>query len=98
MEFVSVRDLRVHTGHVWAKLKKEPELVVTSNGRPIALMTGITGKNLESVLGSIREARGRSAVSHIRKEAQLKGLDKISGREIEREIRQARRSRKKIRS
>ena len=54
MEFISVRDLRVYTGQVWEKLEKEHDLIITSNGRPVALMTGIEGSSLETILAAVR--------------------------------------------
>ena len=37
MEFITVRDLRVRPGHIWERLAQQRDIVVTSNGRPIAL-------------------------------------------------------------
>lgn len=95
MDFITVRDLRVNTSLVWDKLKTESEIVITSNGRPLAVMTGVTGKTLEDILSSIREARAKLALSKIRKEAQAKGLDKLSMNDIDDEIKKARQQRKK---
>jgi prevent-host-death family protein len=95
MDFVSVRDLRINTGEVWEKLEKEKELVVTSNGKPVAVMAGITGRNLETILAAVRRARGEWALREIRKESLSRGLDRIQGEEIEEEIRKARKGRPK---
>ena len=95
MDFVSVRDLKVNTGQVWEKLDKERELVVTSNGRPIALMTGIVGNDLEVVLAAVRRARGEWAIRQIQESARKRGLDKMSMEEIDEEIRRARRDRRR---
>lgn len=42
MDFVSVRELRTRSAAVWDALREEKDLVVTSNGKPIAefLVTG----------------------------------------------------------
>lgn len=90
MDFISVRDLKINTGKVWEKLSKEKDLVITSNGRPLALMTGIAGNNLESMLAAIRRARGEWAIRQLRKDAQARGLTKISSQEIDREIKKTR--------
>lgn len=95
MEFVSVRDLRINTGQVWEKLEEEKELVVTSNGRPVALMSGITGNNLEAVLMAVRRARGEWAIRKLRQNAQKKGLDRLSDRDIDEEIRKTRKDRQR---
>ncbi len=95
MEFVSVRDLRVNTGEVWNLLETEKELVITSNGRPIAVMTGITGASLEPVLAAIRQARGQWAIRKMREDAGSRGLDKLSPEEIKEEIKKSRQERAK---
>lgn len=90
MEFISVRDLRIHTGRVWEKLEQKKDLIITSNGRPLAIMTEVSGDSLESTLNAVREARGRGAIRQMRRDSLQKGLDKISEREIEAEIKRAR--------
>ena len=94
MDFVSVRDLRINTGEVWEKLEREKELVVTSNGKPVAVMAGITGRNLEAILAAVRKARGEWALREIRKDASSRGLERLSDEEIEGEIDQVRKNRK----
>lgn len=95
MEFVSVRDLRVNTGQVWERLEKERDLIVTSNGRPIALMTGISGANLEPVLNAVRRARGEWAIRELRESARARGLHKMTMEEIDAEIAAVRRERRR---
>jgi antitoxin (DNA-binding transcriptional repressor) of toxin-antitoxin stability system len=57
MRFVSVRDLRTKGRQVWEDLAKGNELVVTSNGTPIALITGVSEANLEEAITDLRRAR-----------------------------------------
>ncbi|MDP2682655.1 MAG: type II toxin-antitoxin system Phd/YefM family antitoxin [Deltaproteobacteria bacterium] len=38
MKFVSVRDLRGKSAQLWKTLSAEREMIVTSNGRPIAIL------------------------------------------------------------
>ncbi len=90
MDFISVRDLKINTGEVWKKLSREQDLVITSNGRPIALMTGIGGNNLETILAAIRRARGEWVIRQLRKDAQARGLAKMTPGEIEQEIKKTR--------
>jgi antitoxin (DNA-binding transcriptional repressor) of toxin-antitoxin stability system len=35
VEFVTIRDLRLKPAEVWDKLRRQRELVLTSNGRPV---------------------------------------------------------------
>src|SRR5262245_26578935 len=95
MEFVSVRDLRLQSGQVLARLSKGGELVVTSNGKPIALLSGVTDETLEQTLVALRRARAQVAVSQMRTAAQIHGKDKLTSAEIESEIKATRRGRKK---
>lgn len=89
MEFISVRDFRIRPGEIWKKVKKQ-DLVVTTNGKPIAILTPVEGENLEEVLLLLRRLRAQMAVSRLRQEAAERGLDRLSQEEIEAEIRQSR--------
>lgn len=94
MKFVSVRDLRGRSAEIWRELPEEREMVVTSNGRPIAILATVNESNLEESLAAFRQARAIEAVSHIQRRSVAAGTDAISAEEIEAEIaatRQARR-------
>ena len=52
MQFVSVRELRGRSAAVWKALADEKELVVTSNGKPIALLTATSEESLEDSLNA----------------------------------------------
>jgi prevent-host-death family protein len=95
MEFVSVRELRINTAEVWEKLDKEKDLIITSNGKPIALMTGIAASNLENVLAAVRRARGEWAIRQMRRSSQEKGTSKMAMSEIDEEVRKARQERQR---
>lgn len=95
MRFVSVRDLRSRGRQVWKELESEKELVITSNGRPIALLTGVNEKNFEQILRDLRRARALRAIEEMQRASVQASLDKMADEEIEIEIRQARRARKR---
>jgi antitoxin (DNA-binding transcriptional repressor) of toxin-antitoxin stability system len=94
MRFVSVRDLRIKGRQVWEDLAKEKELVVTSNGKPIALITGVSEANLEEAIADLRRARALRAIDEMQRAALDAGLDKMTGREIQVKIRASRKARK----
>ncbi len=71
------------------------EMIVTSNGRPIALLSSINENNLEQVLTAFRHARATNAVALLQYESSQKGTDKISMDEIDAEIEAVRLKRKK---
>ena len=93
MDFVTARDLRNNTGAVWEKLKSERELVITLNGRPFALLTGISGQDLEEILKAVRRARAENALKGVWKRSREKGLDRITMKEVDEEIGKYRRDR-----
>jgi len=86
MRFLSVRDLKTKSSQVWKELAGQKEMIVTSNGRPIALLSSINENNLEQVLIAFRRARATNAVASIQYESTQKGTDKISIEEINAEI------------
>jgi antitoxin (DNA-binding transcriptional repressor) of toxin-antitoxin stability system len=95
MKFLSVRDLKTRSSQVWSELPDQKEMVVTSNGRPIALLSSINENNLEQVLTAFRRARAADALASIQYESIQQGTDAISMDEINAEIKAARSQRKK---
>lgn len=94
MKFITARDFRIRPGSVWENLKKNNEVVITSNGKPIALLTGVSDINFDETLKAIRRAKAEIALSKMRAASLEKGLSKLSDKEIEAEIRSVRKARK----
>ena len=90
MKFVSVRDFRIRPGDIWKQLKIDKDIVITSNGKPIAILNPVEAENLESTIAVLRRARALLALEEIQKESALKGVDKLTEEEIEEEIKSAR--------
>lgn len=95
MEFVNVRDLRINTSQVWEKLEHEKELIITSNGKPLALMSEITGSNLEAILAAVRRTRGEWAIRKLRQSSEKNKTVSLSEEEIQDEIKKVRRGKNK---
>ena len=95
MKFLSVRDLRGKSAQVWRELAREREMVVTSNGRPIALLTAVDENNVERSLAAWRQVRATQAITSIQQESMRKGTDKTTMAEIDQEIAKTRRARRK---
>ena len=93
MEFVTIRDLRLKPAEVWDKLRQQREIILTSNGRPVAVIAGVGENDVEETIAALRRARAQAAVSRLRRTAGERGADKLSAAEIESEIAQARRER-----
>ena len=93
MEFVSVRELRSQSAAVWRSLAREKDLVVTSNGKPIAVLSATTASSLEASLAALRQARAQLAVAAIQQRARETGADRLTLAEVNAEIDAVRRSR-----
>ena len=93
MKFLSVRDLRSKSAQIWKELSDEREMVVTSNGRPIAILASINEATLEESLSAFRQARSVEAVISLQRRSVEKGTDKISMDEINTEIKSVRKKR-----
>lgn len=91
MKFVSVRDLRGKSAQLWKELPEEREMVITSNGRPIAILAAISESNLEESLAAFRQARAVRAVASLQRRSVEQGTDRISMDEINAEIKAVRR-------
>ena len=90
MQFVSVRELRGKSAAVWKALAEEKELVVTSNGKPIAVLTATSEESLEESLNAVRRARAQAAVSAMQQASLRAGTDRTSIDDINKEIVSAR--------
>jgi len=93
MKFISVRDLRSKSAQVWKQLPQEREMIITSNGRPIAIIAAIGDSDLEESLSAFRQARAVEAVASLQRRSVEMGNDKITMDEIDAEIKAVRRKR-----
>lgn len=94
MRFISVRDLNTKPKEIWSRVKDE-EVVITSNGKPIALLSGVTEETLEKTLRAIRRSRALIALEEMQKKATALGLDKLTNAQIDAEIQAVRKSRRR---
>ena len=93
MRFLSVRDLRGKSAQVWKELPAEREMIITSNGRPIAILSAITESNLEESLKAFRQARAVEAVARLQRRSVEQGTDRVTMDEIDAEIKAVRKKR-----
>lgn len=90
MKFITVRDLRSSPAKVWKDLPAEKEMIITNNGKPVALLTPVSDQNMESTLRAVRKARAASAIEKLQFDARKNGTDMLSDQEVEREIAETR--------
>ncbi|MCJ7496035.1 MAG: hypothetical protein MUP68_17660 [Deltaproteobacteria bacterium] len=94
MRFISVREMNTKPKEVWKKIKEE-ELVITLNGKPIALLSAVSEETLEKTLRMIRRSRALMALEEMQKKSLASALDKMADAEIQDEIRAVRKNRRK---
>ncbi len=94
MRFISVRELSTKPKEIWSKIKDE-EIIITSNGKPIAILSGVTEETLEKKLRAIRRSLALMALEEMQKRSLELGLDKLTDSEIEAEIRAVRKARRR---
>jgi prevent-host-death family protein len=93
MRFVSVRELNTKPKEIWKKVA-EDETVVTSNGKPIALLSPVTEETLEKTLRAIRRSRALMALEELQNRSLESELDRLTDSEIDSEIKAVRKNRK----
>lgn len=93
MKFLSTRELRNRPGSV-RDLAQKDDLVLTTNGKPFAIMVGLDEEKLEETVRAIRQAKAQLALFRLRKQAASRGTDRMPARAIDAEIRAVRSRRK----
>ena len=93
MRFVTVRDLRGKPGEIWKQLAHFQDMVLTLNGKPIAILSSTSEEFLEKNLAEVRKARALSALDSIQKESVSRGLDKMTSEKIDAVIQATRKAR-----
>ena len=94
MRFISIRDLRSKSAQIRRQLPEEKEMVLTSNGKPIAFLSAVTEDTLEESLIALRRARAIMAVNYMQTQSIKSGADRISLDDINKEISAERKSRR----
>ena len=90
MRFISIRDLQ--PSKIWEQLADEREMVITAQGKPIAILSSVSDANWEETLAAFRRVRAIQAVDDLQKQSVENGLDKMDLKEVNREIQAVRMS------
>jgi hypothetical protein len=88
MKFVPSRELRSNPSKLW-KMLKDDEIVITSRGKPKAIMIEAV-EDIETLLRLIDQSLAQYAVEKMRLDSLKSGKSRLSDKEIEEEIRRAR--------
>ncbi|MGN1077356.1 MAG: type II toxin-antitoxin system Phd/YefM family antitoxin [Candidatus Gallimonas sp.] len=86
MNFYGVRELSNNTKSVLNTVSKNGTAIITDNGKPTALMIGITEDSFESVYALLQQMKARRAFEELQLRAQTDFPEGISDEEIEAEI------------
>ena len=92
MKFVSVRELKGKSGMVWKELDQQGDVIVTNNGKPMALLCRVREQELEETLEAWHQAKARLAIDHMRAQAKAKGLDRWDVGKVDAVIAKARKA------
>jgi len=82
MKFVTVSDFKTSKSNIWRKLPSERELIVTDNGKPIALLTPLNDETLEDTVSAFRRAKAINAMKRMQEISVSLGNDKMTSEEI----------------
>ena len=92
MKFVTVRDFRTYPKKIWDELKTVQEMIITNNGKPVALLTPLMEVDLEDTIKAMRQAKAKMAVEKMRSISVKKGNSKLSAKELDKQIEAVRKS------
>ena len=90
MKFVTVRDFRSSPASIWKRLPSERELIITNNGKPIALLTPLSDETLEDTVSAFRKAKAINAVKKMQEISVSSGNNKMTLNEINKIIKETR--------
>ncbi|MDR0490679.1 MAG: hypothetical protein LBH28_05480 [Oscillospiraceae bacterium] len=93
MKFLSIRELRSSTAQIKEMLSDDGKVVLTTNGKPAALMIEVSEDSIEDVLIDLRAAQARRSIRQLQEQSAREGLDSMTLDDINDEIAAARRER-----
>jgi len=94
MQFITVRDFRTSSARIWKDLPKENEMIITNNGKPIALLTPISDRTMEDTISAFRRAKAINAVKLMQEISAELGNDKMTLDDINAIIKDVRKKKK----
>ena len=92
---MSISELKKKPARAWLKSAGKQDLVITSKGRPVAVLLRIATASLESTRALLRSVRALQAQAALQQAAQANGTAGLSMPDIDAEIASARRARRR---
>ena len=93
MSTISINDLKKQPVGQWLRSVDKGDLVVTSQGRPVALLLPVQAESLESTLSVLRSVRAAQSLAALQQTAAANGTCDLSWKDIDAEIDAARQNR-----
>lgn len=93
MSTISVSDLKKKPAKQWRTSARKNQVVVTSDGQPVAVLLSVNAQSLEPTLATLRSLRALQAQAALQKAAVENGTDQLTMDDIDAEIAVARRNR-----
>ena len=95
---LTIRDFRTRPRQAQKALADAGEALLTSNGRPVAILLKVDGDSLDEAFEMVRRARGLRALREIRRRAKETGLDRLGAGKIDGIIARSRKARRRSRA
>ena len=95
MSTISVSDLKKKPAKQWLKSAGKDDLVITSKGRPVAVLLRIAAASVESTRALVRSVRALQAQTALQQAAAANGVAGFSTPDIDAEIAATRRARRR---
>jgi prevent-host-death family protein len=95
MSTISVSDLKKKPAKQWLTSAGKEDLVVTSKGRPVAVLMRIGAASVESTRALLRSVRALQAQASLQQAAVASGAAELSMSDIDAEIAASRRARRR---
>lgn len=94
MKMVPSRELSARPGAIWKEVAGAGAVVVTRDGVPMGIITPTSAETLLEDMREVLYAKARQAVKAMRESARETGRSELTMEEIDREVREVRKSRK----
>jgi hypothetical protein len=94
MKVIGTKDLAANPRQALRQASRDGGVVITENGHPKGLLTPTNEETFVEDVQEMVRSRARRAVSEIRGEAARRGLDRLTMRDIDRQIAAARKARR----
>jgi len=94
MSFVSFRELRTSTAKINDMLTDNGKIVVTSNGKPKAVMIQVNENDFEETLAVLNQIKLTKAINNMRASAERSGVAEMTLEEINAEVALSRKERR----